>query len=127
MSKKTKNRRPENVSADETLKTFLNRVPPALCRAMSIVRVKGEAVPKSLDDIVRDSGLNRRTVCRLVYKPSWNGIRIETASDFIKGCGISILDNKDVEQFLSLELAKDFSHLNSHQRRLFFSAMGWKN
>lgn len=104
----------------------MNRIPPALCRAMAVNCGKGKTpVLKPNEEIVERSGLNLRTICRLNYAPSWKGIRIEVASAFIYGCGFNILKNSDVNRFLKLKTATDFSHLMPFQKKLLWKAMNW--
>lgn len=123
--KKKIKRTPEAVTQgdDTSLRAFMDRLPPCLCRAMAIVAVDGKPLLKPLDLIVKDGGLPRRTVQRISYQHSWDGIKVAVASAFIKGCGISILDNKDIEQFMALDIAENFTHLNAQQRTLFYAAM----
>lgn len=125
IKKRQVKRAPETVTQgdDMELKSFLNRVPPCLCRIAAIVVIDGKPALKPLDEIVRDGGLPRRTVQRISYQHSWDGIKVAVASAFIKGCGISILDNKDIEQFMALDIAGNFAHLNEQQRKLFYAAM----
>lgn len=108
------------------LLAFMDRVPPALCRAMSVDCGKGKKPTlRPNEDIVKASGLNLRTICRLNYAKSWKNIRVDVASKFIQGCGFNILNNGDVTRFLKLKAAQDFSHLAPFQRKLLFSAMEW--
>lgn len=104
----------------------MDRIPPALCRAMSVNCGKGKKpVLRSNEEIVAKSGLNLRTICRLNYASSWKDVRVEVASKFIEGCGFNILKNSDVTKFLKLKTAQDFSHLMPFQRQLLWKAMNW--
>lgn len=105
----------------------MDRIPPALCRAMSVNCGKGnKPMLRPNEEIVSASGLNLRTICRLNYAKSWKNVRVDVASKFIEGCGFNILHNSDVIKFLRLKAARDFSHLAPSQKKRLFAVMGWE-
>jgi hypothetical protein len=110
---------------EKTLSEFMACVPPVLCRAMP-KRVKGKGVCgrgrlakiKTIVELVKGSGLSRRTVQRIVWRGDWDGIRVDVASKFIAGCGVNIFSKQEREYFAKL-FDNEMPHLSrSHFNRL---------
>lgn len=111
---------------ETTLLEFVNRTPPILVWAMASKKSRGHrSKHKSLTEIVTDSQLPRRTVQRIIYRDTWAGIKLETASKFIKGCGVDIFDKQAIYDFIVHQADKNFPHLNKSQHRRLFEVMRW--
>lgn len=123
---------------EENLLKFLDSTCPAMVRIMSIESGKGRKPRlKPLMSIVKDSGLSRRTVQRLALEPTWKGIKVGVASQFIEGAGVNILHNNRPQSsdekrmtryyFYRHYIEKDLPHLTQRQRERFYALMGWNN
>jgi hypothetical protein len=102
-----------------------NGLPPVACRAFP-KRVNGKGVRghgrnakiKSEAELVKDSGLSRRTVQRIVWRGSWDGIKFDVASKFLFACGVNIFSKQEREYFARL-YDNEMPHLSrSHFKRL---------
>jgi hypothetical protein len=111
----------------ETLAEFMAKVPPVLCRALAVVHsvpgVTSCGSPtrlKTMDELVRDcGGLSRRTIERLVWKPTWDNVNVGVASKFIEGCGVDIFHQSFSHYFIEKCWDRDLPHLSeSHRQRL---------
>jgi hypothetical protein len=120
-----------------TLIEFLDRCPPVMARFMAYHSGRGKKTKlKTIDEISRESGLSKRMVQRLAFKPNWSGVKADVASQFLVGCEVNILVNcpsktsndnrKYIYRFFQQELQRGMPHLNKEQRRRFYKLMGIK-
>jgi len=120
----------------KTLLAFLDQNCPALVRVMAVIsgkRKKPRLIP--LTRIVKDSGLSRRLVQRLSQCTTWRGVKVGVASQFIAGCKIDIMHNREQRgagkklmtryYFLRQYIEKGMPHLTERQRERFYALMKW--
>ena len=72
--------------------TLLERLdaecPPFFAYAMARNKPHGGWI--GVGELCKRAGLTRRTVIRIGSKISWQGVKLEVASRFLKGCGIGM-------------------------------------
>lgn len=100
------------------LLSALDRTPPWLCRLMAIVPGRGGRKARRLPEaeIIRRSGLSRRTVIRLSYSQSWRSITLETVSRFAGACGVNLLGRNPTYQFFRSHSHGDADYLTKAQK-----------
>lgn len=65
----------------------VDQIPPALARFCG--RIEGR--PKTIREIISDSGLSYRKVKWISRQPTWSKVKIEDAVRFADACGLDLL------------------------------------
>ena len=110
----------------ESFLDFCDKLAPCIVRAMAIKRNGRKTRLKSAFEIAADSGLPPRTVQRIGSARSWTNIRLGTASKFLHGCGVDMI-NRDglMEKFLVEYADKGMPHMDFKQKKFFAKLMDW--
>ena len=113
------------IEIELSLLEYVELMPPILIRACAVITGSGkEPELKSLEAVVADSGLPRRTVQRLIYRKTWSGVKLDVGSKFISGCGLNILKKKEIEKTILYWAKKDFPYLSPAHKARLFAAIG---
>lgn len=70
-------------------------------------------------EISQLSGIPVRTVQKIAYQASWEGISIGVASRFAFACGVNLLAKKPERKFLSQRFKRGLSIFKKSQRAAF--------
>lgn len=104
----------------------LNRVPPWKCRAMAVRKVRSGSRNKPKDtvripvqELVKLSGIPRRSLSKLAYQRSWVGIPVDVASQFAYACGVDVLAENPEAEFVEKNFKPGLPYFNKRQRRAF--------
>jgi hypothetical protein len=100
------------------LLAWLDRVAPWQCRAMA-VKKKWKTERMTNKEISELSGIPIRTVQKISYQPSWDGIPVGVASRFAFACGVNLLAKKPERKFLSQRFKRGLSVFKKSQRAAF--------
>lgn len=97
----------------------LDRVPPFVCRMIAIIPGRGGRPTRRLPEsqIVKVSGLPRRTIVRLSYSKTWANISLDTASKFAAGCGVNLLSKNPLFYFFRRYTKGDCGYLTRAQKK----------
>lgn len=101
------------------LQQKLDQCPPWLVRLMAIVPGRGGRKARRIPEaeIIRRSGLSRRTVIRLSYSQSWGSLTLATTSRFAAACGVNLLGRNPTFHFFRSHSRGDCDYLTKAQKR----------
>lgn len=105
----------------DTFLEFCDVLTPCIVRAMAVKN--GRLLTHF--EIAAASGLPARTVQRLASTKSWKHVKIGTASAFLRGCGVDMLDRSSLSEFVEKYADLGFPHMNTKQKQHFFKIVGW--
>ena len=73
----------------------------------------------TVDQLVAESKLPRRTFTRTARKLSWGSVKVRVMERFCSACGVNLLDTQELFTKLGMELKSDqpFQELKGHRRR----------
>lgn len=122
---------PAKPKPPESLLDFCDKLPPCLVRAMAMTDRSDETRAMryrlmTVEEIARRSGLPYRTVQRVASATSWKWIKLSTASKFIAGCGVDMVNREWLAGFLTKYADNNFSYMTRKQRNYFFGLMNWR-
>lgn len=96
----------------------LDLCPPFLAYVLAR-RDTGSAVKRvSLPELVKKSGLSKRTFIRISAKTDWNSVRLEDIKAFLRACGVNPFQMKKHLRFLANHPDK-LPYLSAEQSRNF--------
>lgn len=101
----------------QTLLSRLDRTPPLACRIAAIKRGgDGTLRRKIIAELSALSGLPARTIINILYLPSWEGVKVGTASRIADACGVKLWTGNPMGKFFKALSEGDASYLTKAQR-----------
>lgn len=97
----------------------LDILSPFQCRL--VARNPGRTA-KTVDEIVRDSGLSRRSIIRFSKLHSWSSMTVATIDAFMKGCGITFETQRAHLRYLKRSIATSrakLAHVREKEKKHF--------
>ena len=82
----------------QSLLSKLDQCPPFVCYYAAQM---GRKRRPTLPELVKSSGMSKRTFSRIAHRTSWNGVTVERMSQFSEACGIDPLDSSPVMMWLA--------------------------
>jgi hypothetical protein len=107
----------------QTLLKFLDDTTPIIARILC--KVEGRIL--TLPEIVSGSRLPMRTVQRIYSASSWDGIKAGTASKFLTGCRVDILNTEELNRMkreLIADMESGMLSAPPEQRPYFIAMIG---
>lgn len=103
---------------NQTLIEYLDRIPPFFCFALA--RDSRRHRPE-LVEMVKISGLNKRTFQRIARRISWAGVKVSQVDGFTKACGVNHSRLSEQKDFIAktMKCNRPFRHLMARQLRDF--------
>jgi len=97
-----------------TLLEHLDRIPPFFCLALAGGHNK---IRPRLSEIVRESGLNKRTFQRISRRISWAGVKVCQVDKFSAACGVSHNRVWGLKAYIAktLKCKRPMKHLTARQ------------
>lgn len=103
-----------------TLIEWMNRVPPWKCRAMAAKQTPaGKTTRITVNELIKLSGIPRRTLAWISYRRDWSEIDVDVASRFAFACGVNLLAKKPESRFIRKNFKVGLPFFDPRQRRAF--------
>jgi hypothetical protein len=99
-------------------------VPPFVCWAYAGNR-RRKSGHTPVPEMVESSGLNRRMVLRIRDRITWQGVRVEVADAFMRGCGVNPNNCWRMRKYLRFTTTRKqpLRHLTPSQQRRFMTQL----
>lgn len=101
-----------------TLLDWMNHVPPWKVRAAAAVGDPhtGDCKQIPVKELMRLSGIPRRTLIDLSYRTSWAGVKLDVISRFAYACGVNLLAPSPLAEYMRRRYRKGLPYLHKKQR-----------
>lgn len=105
------------MAKQQTLLSRLDRTPPPVCRIAAIKRgCDGKTRRKIIAELSALSGVPARTIINILYLPSWESVKIGTASRISDACGVKLWIGNPMGKFFKTLGEGDGDYLTKPQR-----------
>lgn len=111
---------------NQTWTEFFDQVPPFFCFA---VARDTTARRPALADIVKGSGLNKRTFQRIARRISWSGVKVSQVDKFCVACKVNHSRLSELKDYIAktLNCKRPLKHLSPRQLKDFeIQCARWK-
>lgn len=114
--------------------TLMNRVPPFQCRMVAVRLWRGRERTKlapskrracykirriPVAELVRKSGIPRRSFIRISRFKNWNRVPAEIILAFSKACDVDLLARNPLQDFLKRKYVPGLPYFTAKQRKFF--------